>query len=175
MIVLAKDEAAKSDVDSAGFVAGALGNNWMNEVDKLLESMSSSATSTEEGTLPDLELGWDLDPIGTSASMVGTARSRNKSPSPSLYSQVFDFLLYSGFLGLDYSSSYIYCLPSPRPNLSSLDYLSHTTNFLFAYNISTTGNPSLFCYIVIGLMGWRWKKLREEGRKDLMQPYCPQR
>jgi hypothetical protein len=71
MIVLTKDEAAKSDVDSAGFVAGALGNNWMNEVDKLLESMSSSATSTEEGTLPDLELGWDLDPIGTSASMVG--------------------------------------------------------------------------------------------------------
>jgi len=74
MIVLTKDEEAKSDVDTAGFMAGALGNNWMNEVDKLLESMlpsTSSATSTEEGTLPDLELGWDLDPIGTSASMVG--------------------------------------------------------------------------------------------------------
>jgi hypothetical protein len=40
MRVLTKDEAVKSEVETVGFVAGALGNNWMNEVNKLLGSIN---------------------------------------------------------------------------------------------------------------------------------------
>jgi len=67
-------DEVKLNVDDAALVANdvLLGkDNWVNDVEmhKLLESMvaatsGSSMTQHEEGSLPDLELGWDLAAIG---------------------------------------------------------------------------------------------------------------
>jgi len=66
-------DEVKLNVDDAVFVANDVlpgKDNWANDVEmhKLLESMvaatSCSMTQHEEGSLPDLELGWDLAAIG---------------------------------------------------------------------------------------------------------------
>ncbi|KAM6501629.1 hypothetical protein JOM56_001606 [Amanita muscaria] len=65
-------DEVKLNVDDTALVANnlLLGNdNWVNDVEmhKLLESMAAATSvpmTQEEGSLPDLELGWDLAAIG---------------------------------------------------------------------------------------------------------------
>lgn len=65
-------DEVKLNVDDTALVANNLflGNdNWVNDVEmhKLLESMAAATSvpmTQEEGSLPDLELGWDLSAIG---------------------------------------------------------------------------------------------------------------
>lgn len=52
----------------------ALGSSWVNDVDmrRMLESMLPPASSTmEDSTLPEIDLGWDLESFASNAGMVG--------------------------------------------------------------------------------------------------------
>ncbi|KAF8345515.1 hypothetical protein F5887DRAFT_1074247 [Amanita rubescens] len=81
MTILPTDEPVNFSVDgkALGQVDGveqleALGSSWVNDVDmrRMLESMLPAASSImEDSTLPELDLGWDLESFTNNAGMVG--------------------------------------------------------------------------------------------------------
>jgi len=81
MTILPTDEPVNFGVDgkALGQADGveqleALGSSWVNDVDmrRMLESMLPAASSImEDSTLPELDLGWDLESFANNAGMVG--------------------------------------------------------------------------------------------------------
>ncbi len=81
MTILPTDEPVNFGVDgkALGLADGveqleALGSSWVNDVDmrRMLESMLPAASSImEDSTLPELDLGWDLESFSNNTGMVG--------------------------------------------------------------------------------------------------------
>jgi len=76
MTVLPTDEPVNFSVDGKvlGLADGeALRSSWVNDVDmrRMLESMLPASSTMEDSTLPELDLGWDLESFANNAGMVG--------------------------------------------------------------------------------------------------------
>jgi len=81
MTLLPTDEPVNFGVDgkALGLVDGveqleALGTSWVNDADmrRMLEAMLPAVSSTsEDSTLPELDLGWDLESFANNVGMVG--------------------------------------------------------------------------------------------------------
>ena len=80
MTLLPTDEPVNFGVDgkALGLVDGveqleALGTSWVNDADmrKKLEAMLPVVASTEDSTLPELDIGWDLESFTNNVGMVG--------------------------------------------------------------------------------------------------------
>lgn len=81
MTILPTLKLVNFDVDSKalGLVDGveqleSLGTSWVNDADmrRMLESMLPVVSTTlEDSTLPELDLGWDLESLSNNTGMVG--------------------------------------------------------------------------------------------------------
>jgi len=80
MTVLPTNEPVNFSVDGKvlGLADGveqleALRSSWVNDADmrRMLESMLPASSTMEDSTLPELDLGWDLESFANNAGMVG--------------------------------------------------------------------------------------------------------